>query len=327
MVLAGLLLAAQGCTGSSAAAPAASTAPALSLAAARQAFNTFIAADDIARASGDEWLEVSLVAYGQVALTTAAYQTADYLGQRVPRYKYGTPTFYVPRLKGFPFWFVAVVPRTPLGGGPTSTAIMVFDRRVSTDPWYMVSLTLLGQGDTLPGIAVDSGGYATALATFDRQLPVAPDAVGALQATVAQDGPRSSATSVVAAGPYTTGMHGQIVAATKQASALGYHRDSVLNGSGDPVFALKTTSGGALVAYTLNLTSVTLRSNPPVKQIEIPPAYAPLLNGHLITEYELDTTETDQYLAAVPPKSPAGKRQPPVNVIAFNGGPTSADGH
>jgi hypothetical protein len=191
----------------------------------------------------------------------------------------------------------------------------------------MCSLTVLGQGNTFPSMAVDSSGYATALATYDGQLPVSPDAVGALQATVAQDGPHSSATSVVAPGPYTTGVHGQIVAATKQASALGYHRDSVLSGTGDPVFALKTSSGGALVAYTLNLTSVTLRSNPPVKQIEIPPAYAPLLNGHLIVEYELDTTDTDQYVAAVPPKAPAGKPQPPVNVIAFNGGPTSAGGH
>ena len=106
MLFAGLLLAAQACTGSSAATPAASTAPALTLSTARQAFNTFVTADDIARASGDEWLEVSLVANGEVALTTAAYQDAAFLGQRVPRYRYGTPRLYVPRLKGYPFWFM-----------------------------------------------------------------------------------------------------------------------------------------------------------------------------------------------------------------------------
>ena len=325
LLLAGLLLAAQGCTGSSAATPASSTAPALTLSAAQQAFNTFVATDDVARASGNEWLGVSLVDYGRVGLTTAAYQTADFLGQRVPRYTYGTPKLYVPRLKGFPFWFMAVVPRTPRGGGPTRTAIMVFDRRVSTDPWYMISLSLLGQGNSPPDIALDSGGYATPLATFDGQLPVAPDAVGALQATEAQDGPHSAATAVVAPGPYTTGVHDQILAATKQAAAQGYHYQALLSGTSDPVAALKTANGGGFVAYTLNLNSVTLRSNPPIRQIEIPQAYAPLLDGGLVLQYELDTTDTDQYGAVISPKAPP--HRPSVNVISFDGGPTAASGH
>jgi hypothetical protein len=327
MLLAGLLLGAPACTGSSAATPAATTAPALTLSAARQAFSTFVTTDDVARASGDEWLDVSLVGNGQVALTTAAYQTADFLGQRVRRYQYGTPRFYVPRLKGYPFWFVVAVPRTPLGGGPTRTAIMVFDRPVSSDPWYLISLTLLGQGNTLPDVALDSAGYATPLATFDANLPVAPDSVGALQATEAQDGPHSAATAVVAPGPYTTGVHDQIVAARKQAQAQGYSYDALLSGASDPVAALKTGGGGALVTYTLNLNSVTLRAKPPVRQIEIPAAYAPLLNDGLILQYELDTTDTDQYAAVITPKGPHGKAQPPVNVIASDGGPTSAGGH
>lgn len=325
ILLAGLLLAAQGCTGSSSAAPAAATAPALTLSAAQQAYSTFIATDDVARASGNEWLEVSLVGYGRTALTTAAYQTATYLGQRVPRYTYGTPRFFVPRLKGYPYWFMVAVPRTPLGGGTTRTAIMVFDRPKSTDPWYMISQSLLAQGNAVPDVALDSGGYATPLATFDAQLPVAPDAVGALQATEAQDGPHSSAAAVVASGPYTTGVHNQIIAAQKQAGAQGYHYQALLSGTGDPVAALKTADGGALTTYTLNLNSVTLRANLPVRQIEIPPAYAPLLNGSLIVQYELDTTDTDQYAAVIAPKSVP--HQPAVNVIASDGGPTQADGH
>ena len=327
MLLAGSLLAAQGCTGSTAATPAASTAPALTLSTARQAFNTFITTDDIARASGDEWLEVSLVANGEVALTTAAYQDADFLGQRVPRYRYGTPRLYVPRLKGYPLWFMALVPRTPRGGGPARTAIMVFNRPVSSEGWVLSSLTLLGQGQALPDIAVDSSGYATPLATYDGKLPVAPDAVGALQATVAQDGPHSSASAIVAGGPYTTGVHSQIIAAKQRATAQGYKDDALLNGNSDPVFALRTTSGGAFVTYTLNLNSVTLRTNTPVRQIQIPAGYAPLLAGKLILRNELDTTDTDEYAAVVPPKAPPGKPQPPVDVIAFNGGPTSASGH
>lgn len=325
ILLVAALLAVQGCSGSSAATHTASTSPELTLSAAHQAYDTFIAADDVARASGDEWLEVSLVAYGRVGLTTAAYQTADYLGHRVPRYKYGTPQLFVPRVNRYPYWFVAAVPRTPVGGGPTRTAIMVFDKQVSSDPWYLISLSLLGQGETLPSVAVDSSGYATPLATFDKKVPVSPNTVGALQATEAQDGPHSSATKVVGPGPYTTGVHAQIVAAQKQAAAQGYHYDALLSGASDPVAALATSDGGALVAYTLNLNSVTLRSNDPVRQIEIPPAYAPLLNGSLVVQYELDTTEIDQYAAVISPKATPGK--PPVTVISFDGGPTNANGH
>jgi hypothetical protein len=326
IVLAGMLLAVQGCSSSSAATAAAKTTPALTIADARQGFTRVITADNIARASGDEWLEASVVAYGQVALATAAYQKADYLGQRVPRYRYGTPRLYVPRLKGFPHWFVAVVPRTPLSGGPTRTAIMVFDRATSDSDWTLNSQTLLAPGAPAPDIATDSSGYATPLATFDGKLAVSPDAVGALQATVAQDGTHSTANAAVAPGPYTTGVYSQIVSATKQAAAQGYHYQALLSGSSNPVFALQTVGGGALVIYTLNLNSVTLRSNLPVRQIEIPPAYAPLLDGKLVLQYELDTTDTDQYAAVIPPKASSGKAQPLVNVIAFDGGPTSAGG-
>lgn len=327
VLLAGLLLAAQGCTGPSAAKTTASTAPALTISSAQQVYSTFVAADDVARASGDEWLEVSLVGEGQVPLTTAAYQTADFLGQRVPRYTYGTPRFYVPRLKEYPFWFMVAVPRTPLGGGPTSTAIMVFDRAVSSDPWSIDSLTLLSHPSTMPAIALDSSGYATPLATFDADLAVSPSSVGALQATVAQDGAHSSATKTVPAGPYTTGVHNQIIDAAKQAQAQGYNYQALLSGTGYPVFPLKTADGGALVSYTLNLNSVTLRSNPPPRQIEIPQAYAPLLGGDLVLQNELDTTDTDQYTAVIPPKAPSGKPQRPVGIIASDGGPTSAGGH
>jgi hypothetical protein len=328
ILLAGLLFAAQGCAGSSASARAVSTvSPALTMSDARQAFSTFAAADDVARASGNEWLEASLVSYGQVGLATAAYQDADFLGQRVPRYQYGNPRFYVPRLKGYPLWFMAAVPRTPRGGGPTSTAIMVFDKQNSTEDFTLASLTLLGQGSALPQISVDSQGYAKPLATFDPDVIVAPDSIGAVQATIAQDGPHASATKVVAPGPYTTGAHAQIINATKQAHGQGYNYQALLGGSGDPVFPLQTSGGGALAVYTLNLSSVTLRSNPPVRQIEIPSPYAPLLNGRLVLQNELDTTDTDQYAAEIPPKAPNGKPQTPARVIAFNGGPTGASGH
>jgi hypothetical protein len=324
MLAAGLIMAAQGCTGSTAAAPTASTTPALTISEAQQAFTAFVTADGIARASGDEWLEASAVSYGQVALATAAYQTADFTGQSVPRYGYGKPRFYVPRLKGYPLWFITVVQRAPLGGGPAQTAIMVFDKRSPAEDFTLASVSLLGPGYTMPDIFVDSSGYATPLATSDAQLPVSPDAVGALQATVAQDGPHSAATAAIAPGPYTTGVHSQIIAATQQTEAQGYNYQALLSGSSDPVFALETASGGALVTYTMNLYSVTLRTNPPVRQIEIPPAYAPLLNGGLVVQYELDTGATDQYAAVIPPDS---KNERPVNVIAFDGAPTVADGH
>ncbi len=288
VLAAGLLLGAHGCATSVAVQPASAPPGALSLATARQVFNTFVTTDDVARAAGDEGLELSLVSDAQVPLTVATYENAAYFGTPAPRYTYGKPKMYVPQMTGFPFWFAAVVPRTPTRGGPARN------------------------------------GHATALATFDHRLLVSPNSTGALQAAVVEEGTAANAATMVAPGPYTTGLHSQIVTTKRQVTRLGLAYDSLLDGTTFPLYALRTADGGALVLYSMNRNTVILRKSKNGRQIEIPPPFAPALyaSGSLIVRFELDTTATYQYAAEVPPGRASGM----MRVIAADGGPTTAGG-
>ncbi len=323
-----LVLGAGGCASSTAVGTAAAPSGELTLAYARQVFGTFVTTDDVARAAGDESLELSLVGQAQLPLTVSAYEQAAYTGTPAPRYRYGVPAVYVPQMKSFPLWFVAVAPRTPARGGPTRTAIMVFSRPTAADSWQLSLSTLLQPGAILPRLALDPSGHATALATFDRGLLVSPNSVGALQAALADDGPGAEAATVVAAGPYTTGVYDQIVSAKRRVTGLGLRYDSLLLGSAFPLYALGTANGGALVLYSLGRSTIILRPTKHGRKIQIPQAFAPILYapGRLIIRSELDTGETYQYAAEVPSHQPAGTPSAQMRVIASDGGPTSAGG-
>ena len=92
-------------------------------------------------------------------------------------------------------------------------------------------------------------------------------------------------------------------------TGLGLSYDSQLQGSSFPLYALGTADGGALVLYSLVRSTVVLRATKHESQIQIPQAFAPILyaTGRVIIGSELDTGETYQYAADVPPSQPAGK--------------------
>ncbi len=329
MLVVALMVGARGCASSPAAGTAGAAPPGeVTLAFARQLFSAFVTTDDVARAAGDESLELSLVSEAQVPLTVSAYEQADYTGTPAPRYRYGPPTVYVPQMTSFPLWFVAVAPRTPARGGRVRTAIMVFSRPTATDPWQLSLSTLLEPGAARPRIALDASGHAKALATFDHKLLVSPNSVGAVQAALADEGPSAAVAAVMAGGPDTTGVHDQIVSAKRYVAGLGLSYDSQMQGSSFPIYALGTADGGALVLYSLVRSTVVLRATKHESQIQIPQAFAPILyaTGRVIIGSELDTGETYQYAADVPPSQPAGKPSGQLRVIAADGGPTSAGG-
>jgi hypothetical protein len=326
VVLAGLVFGIRGCATSEAVPSSAAPSGALSLAAARQIFDTFVTTDDVARAAGNERLALSLVANARVPLTVATFEAAAYFGTPVPRYVYGTPKLYVPQMTGFPFWFAAVVDRAPASGGPARTAIMVFTRPAADDSWRLSVSTLLVPGETLPRIAVNGSGHATALATFDHELLVTPNATGAVQATVVDLGKDANAAGMIAPGPYTTGLHEVILSTKHREIRSGYAYDSVLDGTTFPLYALRTADGGGLVMYSMNRNTVILRKGKLGRQIEIPQPFAPVLDAadNLVVRFELDTTQTFQFATEVPAKGAGGA--PMIRVVAADGAPTAAGG-
>jgi len=325
----GLLLSVQGCSTSAA---ATTLTPGPTPASALQTYNAYMTTERVALVNHDELMALSLLTGSQYSITEAAYYAAVTTGHTVTGLVYGKPTLYVPKLITYPQWFMAAVPGHPATGGAEQTEVLVFDRPDAGTKWAVSGSAVLNQGAPALGVAVDSAGYATALATTDAKPKVRPDIVGAMHATIADDGPSSAAAAAVAPGPETTGFYQVNAALARQAAA---HHDAytwALEGTSYPLFALRRTDGSALVFYTMTLTAATepAKLPPPhstakLPAIPVPSAYRPLLPADQPPIlHELAAYATLSYVALDPAGSSASGR---IQVIGSGGGPTYAHGN
>lgn len=295
----------------------------LTVADATRAFHTFTAADRVARASGDERLALSLTTDGQSELTAAAYRKAAFTGAPVPRYRYGKPRLYVPTIKGYPRWFVAVVDRKQ--EGHTRTAVMAFMKANDDGRWQLSLSTLLDPHTTLPRLVRDDSGFAEALPTTQDGLVARPKTAGALQATMIEEGPDGPTGPVLASGTHTSGVHQRIATTTRKLDKRGLAYDAICTSTSFPMFVLRTARGGALALYSDNIEAVTLAKDGDAERVPVPKDAAHLLDT-LVIKRELDVTETHQYAAVIPvprgkdPKKPLDK----IRVVAGTGAVTSA---
>jgi hypothetical protein len=328
LVALGLLLSVQGC---STTASATTSVPGPTPAKALKVFNSFATAQRVALANHDELLALELLTGSQYSITSAAFTAATAAGHPLTGPVYGQPTLYVPKLTTYPEWFMATVPERPATGGPTQTALLVFDRLSAAAGWALSGSALLTAGAPALKVAVDQAGYATALPTSDNALKLRPDVVGALHATVADDGPSSAAATVVQAGPQTTGLYSANAAIARQAAARSETYSWELEGTSYPFFALRTTDGGALVFYTMTLATSTVPAHRPAAHsniklpvIPVPAAFRGLLPAaHLPFQHELNANSTLSYIALDPAAS-AGPAT--LQVIGVGGGPTYVHG-
>lgn len=264
LVALGLLLSVQGCSSTASAGTTSVTGP--TPARALAVFNSFVTAEQVALANHDEVLALSLLTGSQYGITSATYLAATAAGRPVTGRVYGHPTLYVPKLTTYPQWFMARVPERASPVAPIRTALLVFDRPDAEATWALSGSALLNPGAPALKVAVDRAGYATALATSDQALKLRPDIVGAMHATVADDGPSSPAATAVQAGPQTTGLYQANAAIARQAATQKAAYTWELEGTSFPFFALRTTDGGALVFYTMTLVTTTVTA-------QLPPAH------------------------------------------------------
>ena len=235
----GLLLSVQGCSTSAA---ATTVTPGPTPASALQVYNAFVTTEKVALVNHDELLAVSLLTGSQYTIAQAAYYAAVTTGHPVTGPVYGKPTLYVPKLITYPQWFMAEVPEHPDTGGAEQTELLVFDRPDAETIWALSGSAVLNQGAPALGVAVDSAGYATALATSDPKPKLRPDIVGAMHATVADDGPSSAAAVAVAPGPETTELYQVNAALARQAAAQHNVYTWALEGTSYP--ALRAAQDG-----------------------------------------------------------------------------------
>ena len=288
---------------------------------ARTAYQTYLKVSDAAAAQDDETSALSVVTSAQWVQAKSQYAALATAGTPVPRYRYGTPVFYVPALSGYPQWFVAAVNRTTVTGGKrgaTDSTLMLFTREKKT--WTLSGTAVLSR--PLPAIARDAGGYAIAVPPTESTLLLRPDVVGATHAAVVDDGPTSPAAAVVAAGPQTTGLHTAQTARAAAEQARGLEYQWLLQGAPWPQVGLRLADGGALVLYGMYLnTSIEHPNLVEGAPIPVPAAFTPLLAAPTEVGYHAVVANWAYQFAAIDP--PASARDGKLDIIASQNSPSS----
>jgi hypothetical protein len=280
---------------------------------ARGLLDEALAADDVARANGDEHLALDLSRDAPNAITVATYRSSN---MSPPRYTWGARTVIVPRLVTFPYWFAATAERRD-SRGRTRTAMLVLMRDSEKSRWRIGFSSLLESGLEPPPVKLDADGYATALATRDESVMISPHLMGPLHATIAEEGPGGFAAGLIVSGAHTTGYFTQISAdrqLAKLRDCMNY--DSIFAATTFPVYALRTPDGGAVILYSLNRTTTwapKLKCGEG-KRLEIPAGARWMLKNPVVLK-ERRIVETQQYVSVVPAKN-AG---PTARIIAYDG--------
>jgi hypothetical protein len=244
----------------SAPSPAPATAPAvatpapgalpsaLTPAAARQVFATF-SAQFTAMESGYPLAQVARLTAGpERRALVFQHQIA---GSGLPFIAY-TPTgtlsdvhVWVPRPTGYPRWFIAAADSS----GVSSPILFLLVQRASGAPWQAPIVMLHGEGSlpaALAEIAVDQQGYATALPPDDPGLAATPASLPALYSRQFNS---ASGRGRFAPGLNTTVFHAHDQSVFAGAVRYGWRVTDVMRPSGQPVYALRTLTGAALVIF------------------------------------------------------------------------------
>ena len=290
---------------------------------ARAAYQTYLKVSDAAAATGDQESALSVITSAQWAQTRSQYSALVSAGTPVSRYRYGTPTFYVPALSGFPQWFMVTADRTAVTGGKpgtTDSTLMLFAREKATEDWTLSGTAVLSR--PLPAIARDLDGYAIPVSTRDSSLLLRPDVVGATQAAVVDDGPSSPAAGVIAAGSLTTGLHAAQVAraAAEQRRALEYQW--LLQGAPFPQVGLRLAgSGSALIMYGMYLNTSNEHPNLVAgSQIPVPAEFTPLLAAPTEVGYHAVFANWAYQFAAIDPAATSSDGK--LEIIGSQRGPS-----
>lgn len=266
--------------GSASTQPAAEQPPAITKTDAERVVSRYWQVNNEANKSYSDSLLGTIESGSSYTMDAGSYRFA--LGQSnrasyVPFELTGT-TYYIPRLpqNSYPRWFAVRGSYVTMAGKSLGSAYLVFAQDSAGAPWKDVVEPDILPGQALRQIATDSGGYAQSVAPDAAGLNVAPGEIGKVTAAWLDKVASSTSNSAI----------------DNQAGNLTDLKDEVFWRSGeggtaldatdthsvpaDSVFALKTTSGGALVFYT---TAAQLTLTPPdggtISSLTIPGYYSP----------------------------------------------------
>jgi hypothetical protein len=211
-------------------------------------------------------------------------------------------TYYIPRLPqdSYPRWFAVKGTYTTTADGKTlSDAYLVFAQNAAGAPWKDVIEPDILPGQSLPQIAVDSSGYAQSVAPDADGLNAAPDKIGQITVEWLYQVASNKSDSVIKdESGNLTDLQDEVFWRSGQGGTPMNATDAHSAPAGQ-VFALKTTSGGALVFYTTAAQlTLTEPNGAPFGGLNIPGYYSPA-NSAGLTSATVGYVE--QFATYIPP--------------------------
>lgn len=303
ILIPGLLAAAAaaGCSGNSTSAASGKPqgTPALTKAQAQQVLTSFAAGVNQAgrRFSGKALRSVE--ADPQLSMDVAALKLRRSVRQRPPKLAFANPTFYIPRLTGYPRWFAA---DAVSGQGKRSLRhALLFTQARQGAPWLLTADPYPSDA-ALSRVALDPEGYASPVSPDGKGLAVAPSKLPQAHAALLTNGPGAPGTSALADGAKTSETYKALKQGEKVLAGRGVTLSSRFSPARYNVYALRTKDRGAVVWYILQQSeaySASQRGRLAVSGDLV--GLAPAKAGTT----RMDTTVLVQYLATVPPKGRA----------------------
>jgi hypothetical protein len=284
--------------------PGAGQPPAISTADAENVVANYSQVNNKANAAYSDSLLGTIESGSSYTMDAGAYRFA--LGQSsraayVPFDLTGT-TYYIPRLPqgSYPRWFaVKGTYATVADGKNLGLAYLVFAQDSAGALWKDVIEPDILPGQTLPQIATDSSGYAQSVAPDATGLNVAPDKIGHVTAEWLDQVASNKSDSVIKdeAGNLTD-LQDEVFWRSGQGGTPMNATDSHSAPPGQ-VFALKTTSGGALVFYaTAAQLTLTPANGDAIGGLNIPGYYSPANSGGLTSA---TVGYVEQFASYIPP--------------------------
>ena len=254
---------------------------------------------------------------------------------------YLNPVFYIPQQRTYPAWFVVRAwqqdAKKPSSGPAGGYTYMVFTRSSASAKWMEVlEPNAVSSSATLPQIATDANGFAEPVTAANaQQLAAAPAKLPSLDVSYLNYGtyqqinlqlekerglkpkPQAKPVSFASGQANLVDVHDQ--AFWRKNLPPGSADSELYATTSDPVYALRTTDGGALVFYDLT-AALTLGAPYGGSMGLLRIGFAGFLNGQEKPQASFQLNYGDQFAAYEPP----GKQARPT-VVADNSDPVSVE--
>ena len=289
------------------------TAPPLTVAAARRALAAYTTGNNAANAARNDAELARIETGGSYAIDAGSYAIQRAANAKpFPAFAPVAATYYIPRSEPAdgPRWFVVRVANA-FSANPnkvTSTEYLLFTQAAPGRPWRNAVEPYLLTGAAAPQIALGGDGLATAVSLTAGSLAAAPGQL-ATRTAGSIDGV-GGGVFVTSASPGLADRAEQRFWRGKLPGAKVHDAHAAAAGSAGQTFALRTTSGGALVFYA---DTAELTFTPPAGstlRLDVPGLYSA---AQALTSARL--AYLDQFAAYDPPAT-AGA---PTVIAAYSG--------